>query len=241
VSAVLPADPLADLHRPRAPRLAGLSVVLVRRDRGDLDAAVRQAHVAAKGVADGHEVVVLDRSGQPAAPHPGARVLSVGAGEDLPEAAAAARLEWLVLADARRASALGGLARCLAATPDHPIVLGRRAAAATPRAPRSRRAAHPFVPAPLSHRRRAPARMEEFPFVLLRRDLARRLGVVAGSHLPAADLAVLAVLLDARAAIVRVHDRPVCRPAAASGAPRRGEGAVRPPGVDRTPRRRPAE
>ena len=235
---MLPADPAPDLHRPHAPRLAGLSVVLVRRDRGDLDAPIRRAHVAARGIADGHEVVVLDRSEDPAVRHAGARVLALGAGEDLPEAAAAARLEWLVLADARRTPALGELARCLAATPDHPIVLGRRLAAASASAPRSRRAAHPSVLLPHSDRRRAPGRTEEFPFVLLRRDLARRLGVVAGSHLPAADLAVLAVLLDARAAMVRVHDRPVCRPAAASGAPRCGEGAGRPPGVDRTPGRR---
>jgi hypothetical protein len=223
-----------DLHRPRGPRLTGLSVVLVRRDRSELGGAVRRAHIAAAAVAQEHEVIVLDRTGD-AQDHPGARVLPLG-GDELPEAAAAARMEWLVVADARRAPALTGLDRCLTAAPDHAIVLGRRIAIPSQLPPR--RVAHAFALLTRPTRRRAPARMEEFPFVLLRRDLARRLGVVAGSHLPAADLAVLAVLLDARAAIVRVHDRPACRPAAASGAPRHGVGALRPPGVDRAALRR---
>ncbi|HSD81342.1 MAG TPA: hypothetical protein VLB47_11790 [Solirubrobacteraceae bacterium] len=212
---VLPADPLPDLHRPRGPRLAGLSVVLTRRShRIDLDAAVRRAHLAAPVVADDHEVVVLDRSHDLAVWHPGARVVPVAGETELPAAASAARKEWIVLADAHRAAALGGLGRCLAAAVDHAIVLGRRVGAPAPDRAPARRATHALGLVPRASRRRAPDRTEEFPFVLLRRDLARRLGVVAGSHLPAADLAVLAVLLDARAAIVRVHDRPACGPPA---------------------------
>ncbi|HEU4656124.1 MAG TPA: hypothetical protein VFR97_01300 [Capillimicrobium sp.] len=234
---MLPADPVPDLHRPRGPRLAGLSVVLVRRDRCRIGGAVRRAHLAAAAVAQEHEVIVLDRVGD-VDDRRDARVMPLTAGEELPGAAAVARLEWLVVADARRAPALAGITRCLTAAPDHAIVLGRRIDALPPQPVPPRRIAHSFTLLARHTRRRAPARSEEFPFVLLRRDLARRLGVVAGSHLPAADLAVLAVLLDARAAIVRVHDRPACRPAAASGAPRHGVGAVRPPGVDRTPLRR---
>jgi hypothetical protein len=229
---MLPADPLPDLHRPPGRRLDALSVVLVRRERRtDLKAALHRAHVAAQAVAVEHEVIVLDRAGDPAATHSGARIAEPEAGQaDVPAAASVARMEWLVLAEIGRAAALTGLGRCLIAVPDHPIVLGRRVGAPALRMP-PRRWSHPPALLSRSTRRRVPARTEEFPFVLMRRDLARRLGVVAGSHLPAADLAVLAVLLDSRAAIVRVHDRPACRPHAAHGAPRSGTGAGGPPEV----------
>lgn len=198
-SLLLPADPLPDLRRTRGPRLPGVSVLL---DAGGDDAsagaagerAARRAESVAAAVAERHEVVV--------AAGPDARLRAL----ESPD-----RLDWIVLADADAAGSLAELGRCLAAAVDHDVVVGRRLAARAPR--RRRRGARPRTRAVPAGRRRGAGREPEHPFVLVRRDLARRIALTTGGELPPADLAVLAVLMGAHVALVRVHDRPAHRPA----------------------------
>jgi hypothetical protein len=192
----LPADPLPDLRRARGPRLPGVSVLL---DAGAWGAAAERAvlrtEAIAAAVAERHEVVVADG--------PGARLEALGA---------PGRLEWIVLADAAAAGSLAELGRCLAPAAGHDVVVGRRLSARTPRW--RRRGAPPRARAASAGRDRAGGRDEDHPFVLVRRDLARRIARTAGGELPAVDLAVLAVVLGAHVALVRVHDRPAHRPPA---------------------------
>jgi hypothetical protein len=191
---LLPADPLPDLRRARGRRLPGVSV-LVDAGAGDPAAgerAARRAEAVAAAVAERHEVVVTAG--------PDARLRAL----ESPD-----RLDWVVLANADAAGSLAELGRCLAAAADHDVVVGRRLAAPAPR--RRRRGARPRAPVAAGPRRGA-GREQEHPFVLVRRDLARRIARTAGGELPAVDLAVLAVLMGAHVALVRVHDRAAHRP-----------------------------
>jgi hypothetical protein len=174
--------------------LPSLSVVVTRPGPVAPHHAVALGGRAAAAVAERHEVVV----------HEGESVLA--------GAAAVARHEWLLLVDARDAAALGDVPALVSASAGHAMVLGRRRRL-PPRSPRARRSAHLTLLDPPA-RRRAGAPAQDHPLVLLRTDLARRLVSVCGSDLPAADLAVLAVLLGEHVAIVRVGasaDRPSWR------------------------------
>jgi hypothetical protein len=195
----LPADPLPDLRRTRGPLLTGVSVLL---DAGAGEAsaagerAARRAGTVAAAVAERHEVVVT------------------GGGDARRRALESpGRLDWVVLADAAAAGSLAELGRCLAAAADHDVVVGRRLAAP---APRRRRRGVPASLGAAAGRGRAAGRAQEHPFVLVRRDLARRIARTAGGELPPVDLAVLAVLMGAPAALVRVHDRAAHRPTRSS-------------------------
>jgi hypothetical protein len=195
-SLLLPADPLPDLRRARGARLPGVSVLL---DAGTGDPAAgeraaRRAEAVAAAVAERHEVVVTSGAD--------ARLRAL----EFPD-----RLDWVVLADATAAGSLAELGRCLAAAGDHDVVVGRRLAGRAPR--RRRRGARLRARTVPAGRRRGAGREQEHPFVLVRRDLARRIARTAGGELPPVDFAVLAVLMGAHVALVRVHDRPAHRPA----------------------------
>jgi glycosyltransferase involved in cell wall biosynthesis len=218
-------------RRPVAARLAGLSVVLPCLDEEDnVTEAVREATTAAELVADAHEILVVDdgsrdrtrtRAEALAAADSRVRVLAhdgnLGYGAAMRTGLDAARMPWVLLADADLQFDLTQLRDFLALAPDNDLLMGYRIVRMDALHRRVNAAAWNAL---VRHTFAVPVRDVDCGFKLLRRSTLHGLRLTADGAMFSPELVAALAARGARITQLAVHHRPRTSGHASGASPR---------------------